>query len=244
MKSIIIVGASSGIGECVARKFIDMGWRVGVAARRIEALEQLQLLAPDRVFTEQIDITQESAVEKLLNLFHSMGSVDIYFHSSGIGKQNIVLDTKIETETLRTNGEGFVRMVTTAFNHFKVNGGGHIAAISSVAGTKGMGAAAAYSASKRFNYAYIDALDQLSRMEKLGISFTDIRPGFVDTPLLSGGGNYPMLMDVEYLSNLVVKSIIKRKRRAVLDWRYATLILFWRLLPQWLWVRLPIKSKR
>ncbi len=243
MKSIVIVGASSGIGECVAKQFIELGWSVGVAARRVEPLERLRMMAPDRVFISQIDITHEEASDKLVELFDSMGGVDTYLHCSGIGKQNMTLDPQIEIDTLRTNGEGFVRMVTTAFNYLKEDNGGHIAIISSIAGTKGMGAAAAYSATKRFNNTYIDALDQLSRMEKLNIKFTDIRPGFVDTPLLSGG-TYPMLMNVEELSNLVVKAIIKRKRVATLDLVYAALAVLWRLIPKWLWVRMPIKSKR
>ena len=84
----------------------------------------------------------------------------------------------------------------TAFDYFRKQGGGHLAAISSIAGTKGLGAAAAYSASKRYQNTYLDALAQLSRMQRLDIRITDIRPGFVDTPLLREG-KYPMLMRPE-----------------------------------------------
>ena len=84
-------------------------------------------------------------------------------------------------------------MVTAAFGWFRSHGGGHIAVISSVAGTRGLGSAPAYSATKRMQNTYIDALAQLARMEKLAIRFTDIRPGFVATPLLSGD-DYPLLM--------------------------------------------------
>lgn len=110
--------------------------------------------------------------------------MDLFFLSSGIGSQNPDLKPEIELNTARTNVEGFTRMVTAAFNHFKTQGGGHIAVISSIAGTKGLGIAPAYSATKRFQNTYIEALAQLSRMQHLNIHFTDIRPGFVATDLL------------------------------------------------------------
>lgn len=91
--------------------------------------------------------------------------MDIYLHCSGIGKRNTGLLPEIELDTLRTNGEGFVRMVTAAFGYFRANGGGHLAVISSIAGTKGLGSAPAYSATKRMQNTYIDALAQLAHME-------------------------------------------------------------------------------
>lgn len=101
--------------------------------------------------------------------------MDLFLQSSGIGFQNFELSPDIELNTLETNGTGFVRMVGYAFRHFRQQGKGHIAIISSIAGTKGLGIAPAYSATKRFQNTYIDALEQLSRMHHLHISFTDIR---------------------------------------------------------------------
>ena len=100
------------------------------------------------------------------------------------GYQNRNLEPEIELNTARTNVEGFIRMVTAAFDYFKKTKKGHIAVISSIAGTKGLGVAPAYSATKRFQNTYIDALAQLARMQHLNIRFTDIRPGFVATDLL------------------------------------------------------------
>ncbi len=131
-------------------------------------------------------------------------------------------------------------MVTAAFGYFRAHGGGHLAVISSIAGTKGLGAAPAYSATKRMQNTYIDALAQLARMERLPIRFTDIRPGFVDTPLLRNG-RYPLLMPVGYAANRIVRAIERRKRRAVIDWRYALLVPLWRAIPAWLWERLPVR---
>ena len=163
-------------------------------------------------------------------------------HCSGIGKRNTGLLPEIELDTLRTNGEGFVRMVTAAFGYFRANGGGHLAVISSIAGTKGLGSAPAYSATKRMQNTYIDALAQLSRMEGYGIRFTDIRPGFVATPLLAGDGHYPMLMHTEKVAARIMHVLRHPRRRVVIDRRYAVLVFFWKLIPEWLWERLKIRK--
>ncbi len=238
MKRIIIVGASSGIGHEVARLFIELGWIVGIASRRTELLEKLKALAPERVFTTCIDVQSEDASTLLESLIEQIGGVDIYLHSSGIGKQNKELMPEIEIETLRTNGEGFVRMITTAFNHFRTNGkGGHIAAITSVAGTRGGGNAPAYSAVKAMQSRYLDGLAQLSGGERLNIKITDIRPGFVATPLI-GDCPYPMVMDVEYAARKITKAIISQRRCVVIDWKYSLLIMVWRLIPRCIWERM------
>ena len=168
--------------------------------------------------------------------------MDIFLLSSGIGKQNLSLQPDIELQTATTNVAGFMRMVNAAYHYFEQKGEGHIAVISSIAGTKGLGSAPAYSATKRFQNTYIDALDQLARMNKLNISFTDIRPGFVATPLLKDD-KYPLLMRAPQVALQIVKAINRKKRVLTIDWRYRIIVFFWRLIPRWLWVRLPIKNQ-
>ena len=114
--------------------------------------------------------------------------------------------------------------------------------ISSIAGTKGLGVAPAYSATKRFQNTYIDALEQLATMQKLDIRFTDIRPGFVATSLLNDGKNYPMLMKTSYAAKLIVKALKRNKRIAVIDWKYSILVFFWKLIPRCIWKRMKVKN--
>ena len=244
MKRIVIVGATSGIGMEVARLCIAAGWRVGVAGRRAERLETLRAEAPDRVSVARIDVDDPAAPEALTHLIDALGGMDIYFHVSGIGKQNPDLDPAIELRTLETNAVGFTRMITAAYGYFARQGGGHIAAVSSIAGTKGLGAAPAYSATKRFQNTYLDALAQLARMRRLKIAFTDIRPGFVATDLLDKEHYYPMQMSVSPVARKAFKAIVRRRRRVVIDWRYAVVTFFWRLYPECLWERLRVGVKR
>ena len=238
MKRAVIVGATSGLGLEVARLLLERGWSIGVAGRRVEALEQLRTVAPDRVRVHAIDVTQSDAPDRLHALIDDLGGMDLYFHSSGIGRQNPDLDPSIELSTVRTNGEGFVRMVTAAYRYFRTQGHGHIAAITSVAGTRGMGAAAAYSATKRFQRTYLDALAQLAHREGLRLRITDIRPGFVRTALLNPEVRYPMLMEPAPVARRIVDAVERRRRVATIDRRYRALVLLWRLIPQCVWERI------
>ncbi|MBR5172538.1 MAG: SDR family NAD(P)-dependent oxidoreductase [Phascolarctobacterium sp.] len=240
-KKVIIIGATSGIGREVANIYIAQGWKVGVAGRRAQELGTLRQTAPEQVFTQVLDVTDKNAHQKLDELIEQIGGMDVFLLSSGIGKQNYALEADIELATAATNVEGFIRMTNTAYHYFEKQGHGHLAIISSIAGTKGLGAAAAYSATKRFQSTYMEALEQLAKMNKLNISFTDIRPGFVATPLLKDD-SYPLLMKATKVAHQIVKAIGKKKRIAIIDWKYRILVFFWRLIPKEIWLRLPVKK--
>ena len=241
-KKVIIIGATSGIGREVALIYIAQGWKVGVAGRRATELEALRSAYPEQVSAQALDVTKEDAPQKLQALIEQVGGMDVFLLSSGIGKQNPTLETGLELATAATNVEGFIRMTNAAFHYFEQQGRGHLAVISSIAGTKGLGAAPAYSATKGFQNIYMDALDQLARMKKLNIRFTDIRPGFVATPLLNNQKKYPMLMDAPIVALDIVSAIEKKKRVAIIDWKFRLLVGFWRLIPKWIWLRLPVKN--
>ena len=115
----------------------------------------------------------------------------------------------------------------------------HIACITSIAGTKGLGAAPAYSATKRFQSHYLECLTQQARMRHLNISITDIRPGFVKTDLIAGS-SYPLQLDAKEVAKSIVKAMEKGRSVKVIDWRYAILVFLWRLIPRWIWTRMMI----
>lgn len=242
MERIVIIGATDGIGREVARRYIAAGWRVGIAGRRTERLEELRRTAPERIASETIDVTQPDAPERLARLVERLGGCDLLLHCAGIGYYNPQLDPERELDTVQTNVAGFTRIATAAFDHFRRQGGGHLAVITSIAGTRGLGAAAAYSASKRYQSTYLDALAQLSRMTGANVRITDIRPGFVATALLREG-KYPMLMQPGRVADRIVGALARKRRRIVIDRRYALLVALWRAVPQWLWERLAIRTR-
>lgn len=245
-KRIIIIGASSGLGREAAKTFAKLGWTIGVAARRVDALNELRQQYPQSIVAvEQIDVTTPQAGEKLLNLIEKTGGMDTLLLASGVGSQNPSLAVDTELNTVATNVMGFTNIVDTAFNYFRNRSHdekpGQIAVISSIAGTMGLGIAPAYSATKRYQRHYIDALEQLAHFEKVNVRFTDIRPGFVDTPLLNNCRRFPMLMSVDYATPRIVKAIVNQRRVAIIDWRWRLVVAFWHLIPRFIWRRFPAK---
>ena len=230
-KKALIIGASSGIGMEVAKLLLADGWKLGVAARREALLQELKAIAPERVEVMTIDVTKPDAGQRLLTLIDQLGGMDLYFHASGIGKQNRALEADIELRTIDTNAVGFTRMIGTAYRYFAEQGKGHIAAITSIAGTKGLGPAPAYSATKALQATYLQALEQQAYQRGLNIRLTDIPPGFVDTALLSGTFKYPMMMKPEAVARDIVSSIYHRRHVRVIDFRYRVMTFFWRLIP-------------
>lgn len=234
-KRAIVIGASSGIGREVALLLMKEGWTVGVAARRVNRLQELHAAA-----VEQIDVTQEEATVRLQSLIRRLGGMDLFFYASGIGKQNRELKADIELATLETNGLGFTRMIGEAYRYFAERGRGHIAAITSIAGTKGLGPAPSYSATKAMQNVYLQALEQQANARGLKIRFTDIRPGFVDTALLDGDFHYPMMLKPERVAQEILYAINHRQHIRVIDWKYRLMTAFWRRIPRWLWRRLKL----
>lgn len=251
------MGATSGIGKEVARLLAANGYEVGIAGRREERLVQMAQATPGIVAHRQIDVTNEDAPTELHKLIEELGGMDLYVHSSGIGWENVALDADKELKTVETNGVGFVRMVSAAYNWFaeqradeanqRAEGDeqrasskerkARIACITSIARTRGLGAAPAYSATKRMQAHYLECLSQQARMRHLNIGITDIRPGFVATDLIAGS-HFPLQLKAEDVARTIVRAIERGSEVVTIDWRYRLLVAAWQLIPRWLWVRL------
>jgi len=240
MKRAVIIGASSGMGMEVAKLLLAEGYHLGIAARREDRLQALKQQAPDRVVTAVIDVTAEDATHRLRALIDQLGGMDLFFYSSGIGKQNRTLEPEIELNTVNTNGMGFTRMIGEAYRYFAERGQGHIVAITSIAGTKGLGPAPSYSATKALQNVYLQSLEQQAYARGLNIRFTDIRPGFVDTDLLSGDFRYPLMLKPDKVARQIVKAIHNKRHIVVIDWKYAILTALWRRIPRPIWRHLKI----
>ena len=236
MKRAIVIGASSGIGYEVAQLLLSEGWKVGVASRRMELLQKVGNVE----VAEQIDVNDPDASKQLREMINQMGGMDLFFYAAGVGKQNRDLKEDIELMTTTTNGLGFVRMIGEAFRYFAERGEGHIAAITSIAGTKGLGPAPSYSATKAMQNVYLQALEQQANARGLNIYFTDIRPGFVDTALLNGDFHYPMMMKPDVVARQIVRAINHKKHICVIDWKYRVLTMAWRRIPRFIWRRLKL----
>lgn len=231
------------MGMRIATDFARAGWRVGIAARKEENLRAVADLFPDRIAYSVIDVTAPDAVKRFESLIEEIDGMDILLYAAGTGWYNPELNLGKDEATIGVNVTGFTRIINAAYRYFKATANvskGRIAAITSVAGVKGLGVSAAYSATKRYQWTYLQALDQLAHSQHVNVSITDIRPGFVDTPLLAGNHNYPMLMSIDYVAPLIEKAIMQRRRVAVIDSRWGIVSGLWKMIPNCLWRNLDI----
>lgn len=243
MKRIVIIGASSGIGKKIASDFANAGWNVAIAARREDKLKEIADRHPDTIIYSAIDITGSNAVEKFYDLIYNNGGMDVLLLASGVGFANPELEPGIDESILQVNVKGFTKIINAAYKYFKNTANlhkGRIAAITSIAGTKGLGLAPTYSASKRYQQNYLQAIDQLAHIQHVNVGITDIRPGFIRTDLLDPEKAYPLTMAVDYAAPLIEKAILRGSRVATIDLRWNIIDKLWRMIPNCLWPHLQI----
>jgi short-subunit dehydrogenase len=231
----IVIGASSGMGKELAKILSANNYVVGLAARRLNLLEELQKELPGKSFISQIDLTQfADAEKKFREMIAEMGGVDLVIISSGYGDLNRNLDWKIEKETIDVNVSGFTLIVGIAFQYFLEKGSGHLAAISSVAALRGNRSAPSYSASKAYVSNYLEGLRQRAVRSKKPITITDLKPGFVKTPM-SKGGNLFWVATAEEAAEQIFDAIKDKKKLAYITRRWRLIAWFIKVAPDWLY---------
>lgn len=190
MKKVIIIGASSGIGKALAERYIAKGFQVGITGRRNVLLEEIQKARPDQVVVSAFDVNELKSEAHLNALAEKLGGVDIVIYSSGVGEFNKDLDFVIEKQMIDTNVMAFTQVADWAYHYFKKQGRGSFASITSMAGMMGSRHAPAYNASKAYQINYLKGLRQKVKRQKLAVSITDLRTGFVDTPMAKAASKF------------------------------------------------------
>jgi len=227
MKKAIIIGATSGIGKGLAQKLADENYVVGITGRRKELLDELKSQKPNLFIPKTFDITDTNKiVENLEYLTKQLGGLDLIIISSGTGDLNENLEYEIEKRTIETNVMGFTCIANWAFNYFENQKSGHLIAISSVGGLRGSRIAPAYNATKAFQINYLEGLRQKATKLKSQIFVTDIRPGFVDTAMAKGDGQF-WVASVDKATKQIFDAIKRKKKIAYITkrWKFIGTIL-------------------
>jgi len=249
MAGAIITGASSGIGQALARELVGRGWDLGLAARR---LETLRALADDvarqhpgrRVLVRALDVTDGDAVRATVQaLFSELGNVELVIANAGIGGKHRVGAGQLAgaRDIIMTNLLGAIATVDAAVECWRAEGGGagprRIVGITSVAGFRGFPGSAAYSASKAGLATYLEAVR--GEVRGLGIDVIDLAPGYIDTPINQDVRSRPFLIDVadgaRRIADLIERNVY---RSAVPAWPWNVIGWLMRRVPDALWVRL------
>ena len=229
-KKIIIIGASSGIDREIVCKYVAKGYKVGITGRREHFLNELKDKYPDQIFTSCFDVMEKENQEKIKKLIEDLGGLDILIYNSGYGDPSKDLIWEIENTTTKTNVNGFVEIVSYAFNYFVKQGNGQIAITSSVSAVRGNSWAPAYSASKAFMSTYAEGLNIKAKRLKVNIIVTDIRPGFIDTKMAKGNGQF-WVVPKEKAVEEMIKAIKKKKRVVYITRRWWLIAQIMKLLP-------------
>jgi short-subunit dehydrogenase len=235
---ILITGASSGLGEGMARRFAAMGRDLALVARRTDRLELLQekLLAAHpgiRVETAALDVDDPEAVATVVSaLADRLGGFDRVIANAGIGKGASVGSGKarVNRAVLATNVLGTHATCEAAMELFRAQGVGHLVVISSVASIRGMkGTRNAYGASK----AAVNALAEGIRSDVLGsrIVVTTILPGYIATDINTGRRG-PFTVDLDKGVDALTAAIEREPARAyVPEWPWRPIAALLRVLP-------------
>ncbi len=240
-KVILITGASSGIGAELARQISTKGAILGLIARRLEKLEEVKNQTETngaivRIFP--VDVTDFKAVKSATeNLIREFGKIDMLIANAGIAGKTVSawkINPDDFSEVIKINLLGAVNSVAAVLPSMYERQNGHLVAISSLAGFRGLPKSAAYCASKSAMTTFFESLriDLL----KSGIHVTIIQPGFIKTPLTAGRkGNMPFLMELDVATSKIIKAIEKRKKFYAFPWQLATLVRLGKIMPAWLY---------
>lgn len=237
MKKAIIIGATSGIGRALAQILTENDYKIGITGRRLENLETLKNSNPKKYIINAYDCTKESNADKLTALTNELGGLDLLILSSGTGDLNESLDFEIENSTNQLNVIAFTEIVNWAFNYFKKQAKGHVVVISSIAGIRGSRMAPAYNASKAYQINYLEGLRQKAKKSGLTISVTDIRPGFVDTDMAKGEGQF-WVASKEKAATQIYNLIRRKKDVGYVTKRWWLIAMILKALPNWVYKRM------
>ncbi len=191
-----ITGASKGFGFEIAKAVIAHGDKVVATARRPETLTELKVLAPDRVVTVALDVTDKSAVEAAIDTAKTaFGRIDVLVNNAGYGLQGAVEEVTDEQirRQFETNVFGLLEVTRAALPLLRSQGSGHIINFSSVGGVVSFPSLGIYHGTKYAVEGISEALAQ--EVAPLGIKVTIVEPGGFRTDWNAGSMDRAEAMD-------------------------------------------------
>jgi len=242
----IVVGASSGIGESLARRLARSGTRVALLARRGAEVERIAgeisgEAGSGRALGLAHDVTDIGAVDGLWEQVEAgLGPVDALYFAAAIMEEVAAdeFDTEKDRRHFATNTVGAVAWVNAAARRFGPAGRGTIVGISSVAQDRGRTGRPAYNASKAAMDTHLEAVR--NRLWRKGVVVTTVRPGFVATPMTAGVQGMFWVISADRAAELTIAAA--RRRRAVVyvpaRWRLVMAVI--RAIPSFLFRRLDL----
>lgn len=239
-KSVLILGAASGVARHMASEFARLGYAVGLAGRNLEELEtlatDLRIRYEVACYTQAFDAlafdTHESFLAQCTEYFGAVPDGVVLCFGFMADQAQAQSDFDIARRTLDTNLTGAVSILEKIAAVYEERGSGFIAALTSVAGDRGRKMNYIYGASKAGLNAYLQGLR--NRLHSAGVQVTTIKPGFMDTPMTYGMKlPGPLVAAPEDAAAAMVKAIVRGKDVVYVPffWRYIMWII--KSIPEW-----------
>ncbi|WP_159021575.1 SDR family NAD(P)-dependent oxidoreductase [Formosa sp. L2A11] len=213
MKKAIIIGGTSGIGQGITDVLVSNKFKVGITGIEKATIEELENSKKENFKAEYLDCINSNTSETITELVNWLGGLDILIFSAGIGNLNKDLGYKVENNANKLNVLAFTEVADWSYRFFKKQGHGHFVSVSSISGLFGSRVAPAYHAAKAYQVSYLEALSQKATKDRksgLPIYTTDVRPGFVITPLTEGKRLFWAATKEE--AGIQIYNLIKKKK--------------------------------
>ncbi|HEV2432178.1 MAG TPA: SDR family oxidoreductase [Burkholderiales bacterium] len=240
---VVITGASSGIGEALARHYARDGVVLGLISRRKADTNSL----PGEVVSYAVDVADEAALAAAAQDFiRRFGPPDLVIANAGIGTGTEGAEIRHVAKLrkiLETNVVGLAATLAAFAPAMRAAGGGTLAGIASVAGFRGLAGNGAYCASKSAAITWMESLR--AELHGSGVSVVCVCPGYIDTPMTRVNRfRMPFLLSADEAARRIARAIAAKRRLAVIPWQMALVSLLLRAMPRWLFDRLATRAPR
>jgi len=231
---VFLTGASSGLGEALARHYAAQGATLGLLARREAALSTLRASLPSEAAIYAADVRDAAAMRSAGEDFLARhGAPDLVIANAGIShgtSTEIADDAQTFREVMETNVMGLVNAFHPFVAAMRARRSGTLAGIASVAGFRGLPGASAYSASKAAAISYLEALR--IELHGTGVKVCTVCPGFIRTPM-TAKNPYPMpfILEADDAARRIARAIAAGGSFAVVPWQMALLGRLLKVLP-------------
>ena len=241
---VFITGASSGIGQALAARYAQAGWRLALVARRtaeVQAWAQAQGLPAERVGIYRADVADvDSIVAAGQACIEAQGLPDVVIASAGISVGMDTAERKdldVLRDVLATNNIGLAATFHPFVRRMRQRGSGSLVGVASVAAIRGLPGHGAYCASKAAVVAYCESLR--GELRGAGVQVVTLLPGYIATPLTARNPyKMPFLMPADRFADQAFRAITAGTRYRVIPWQMGVVAKLLRLMPNPLFDRL------